>query len=119
MRRRQQSCLPPVYNAGNLFDTPGAGTSDLPVVNRAVEVPVTGAPVQPRSMDPPRLDATPPQHVPTPTGHYSNPLDNMIAAATRLAALPVEGDSPAAVETRRVKELLQTTLAQQEAYSYS
>ena len=31
----------------------------------------------------------------------------------------MEGDSPAAVETRRVRELLQTALAQQDAYSYS
>ena len=55
----------------------------------------------------------------TPPGHFSTPLDNMIAAASRLAAIPVEGDSPMAVETRRVRELLQTALAQQEAYSYS
>ena len=51
MRRRHQSRLPPVYDARNLFNTPGAGTSDPPVVNRAVEAPVTGAPVQPRTMD--------------------------------------------------------------------
>ena len=43
----------------------------------------------------------------------------MVAAAARLAALPIDGDSPTAVETRRVRELLQTALAQQEAYSYS
>lgn len=55
----------------------------------------------------------------TPLGHYSTPLDNMIAAATRLAALPVEGETPAAVETRRARELLQTALVQQQAYSYS
>ena len=77
---------------------PGAGTSDPPVVNRAVEVPVTGAPVQPRAVDPPRLNFTPPQHVPTPSGHYSNPLENMIVAVARLAALPVEGKSPATIE---------------------
>ena len=46
-------------------------------------------------------------------------MDNIVAAASRLAAIPIEGDSPAAVETRRVKELLQTALVQQEAYSYS
>ena len=27
-----------------------------------------------------------------PPSHYSNPLDNMIAAAKRLAAVPIEGD---------------------------
>ena len=112
MRRRHQSHLPPVYDARNLFNTPGAGTSDPPVVNRVVEAPVTRVPVQPRTMDPPRLDMTPPQHVPTPPGHYSNPLDNLIATATRLAALPVEGESPTAVEMRRARELLQTALDQ-------
>ena len=65
------------------------------------------------------MNTTPPQYVPTPPGHYSNPLDNMIAAATRLAALPVEGESPTAIETRRARELLQTAVAQQAAYSYS
>ena len=53
MRRRYRSHLPPVYEAMNLFDTPGAGTSNPPVVNR-VEAPGTGAPVQRRTMDPPR-----------------------------------------------------------------
>ena len=43
MRRRHQSRLPPVYDARNLFNMPGAGASDPHVVNRAVEVPVTGA----------------------------------------------------------------------------
>ena len=80
---------------------------------------MTGAPVQPRAMDPPRLNNTPPQLVPTPPGHYSNPLDNMIAAATQLAALPVEGESPTARETQRARELLQTVVAQYAAYSYS
>ena len=70
-------------------------------------------------MEPPRVNTATPHYVPTPPGHYSNPLENMIAAAARLAALPAEGDSPIAIETRRVRELLQTALAQQEAYSYS
>ena len=70
-------------------------------------------------MGPPRVNMAPPQYVPKPPGHYSNPLENMIAAATRLAALPIDGDSPTAVETHRVRELLQTALVQQEAYSYS
>ena len=46
-------------------------------------------------------------------------MDNLVAAAARLEAIPIEGDSPQAVETRRVKELLRTALVQQEAYSYS
>ena len=46
-------------------------------------------------------------------------MENIVATASRLAAILIEGDSPAAVETRRVKELLQTASIQQEAYSYS
>lgn len=34
MRIRYRSHSPPVYEARNLFDTPGAGTSNPPVVNR-------------------------------------------------------------------------------------
>ena len=33
MRRRYRSHLPPVYKGRNLFNTPGAGTSNQPVVN--------------------------------------------------------------------------------------
>ena len=36
MRRRHQSRIPPVYDARNLFNTPGAWASDPPMVNRAV-----------------------------------------------------------------------------------
>ena len=43
----------------------------------------------------------------------------MIAAASRLAAIPMEGDSIEAVETRRVRDPLQTVVVQQQAYSYS
>ena len=97
MRRRHQSRLPPVYDARNFFNTPGAGTSDPPVVNRTDEAPRTGEPVQPCATDLPRLNNFPPQYVPTPPGHYSNPLDNMIAAASRLATISVDGESPTAV----------------------
>ena len=118
MRRRYRSHLPPVYVARNLFNTPGARTSNPPVVNRA-EAPGAGAPVQPRLVDPPRQNNVLSRHVSTPPGHYSNPLDNIVAAASRLAALPVKGESPVEVETRRTRELLQTALTQQQAYSYS
>ena len=33
MRRRYRSHLPPSYEARNLFNTPGAGTSNQPVLN--------------------------------------------------------------------------------------
>ena len=112
MRRRYRSRLPSVYEPQNLFNMPGAGAGNQPTLNRA-GAPGTGAPVQPRIADPPHLSLTPPQHVPTPPAHYSNPLDNMIAAVSRLAAIPMEGESPAAVETRRARDLLQTAMVQQ------
>ena len=43
----------------------------------------------------------------------------MIAAASRLAAIPMEGDSLAVVDMRRARDLLQTAVVQQQAYSYS
>ena len=70
-------------------------------------------------MDPPRQNNIVPQYVPTPPGHYSNPLDNIVAAASRLAALPTDGESPVAVEARRARDLLQTALNQQQAYFHT
>ena len=92
MRRRHQktqSRLPPVYDPRNLFNTPGAGSSNPP----GVIVPGSGTPIQPQVMGPPQVPPAPPQYVPIPPGHYNNPLENMVAAAARLAALPVDGDS--------------------------
>ena len=55
----------------------------------------------------------PPQYVSTPPGHFSSPLDNMIAAASRVAAILMEGDSLAVIEMRRARDLLQTAVVQQ------
>ena len=52
MRRKYRSRLPPVFEARDLFNTRGVGTGNLLEGNRA-EAPGTGAPVQPRQMDPP------------------------------------------------------------------
>ena len=53
MRRKHRSRLPPVFEARDLFNTPGPRASNPLEGNRA-EAPGTGAPVQPRQMDPPR-----------------------------------------------------------------
>ena len=45
LRRRHRSRLPPVYEAMNLFNTPGEGTSNPAAVNR-IEATGTGAPDQ-------------------------------------------------------------------------
>ena len=105
MRRRYQkaqSQLPPVYDPRNLFNTPGAGPSNPPEINQ-ITAPGVGTLVQPPVMGPPCVNTAPPPYVPTPPGHYPNPLENMITAAARLAALPVEGDSPTAGFDRRWK----------------
>ena len=114
MRRRHQktqSRLPLTLDPRNLFHTPGAGPSNPPEANR-ITTPGAGAPVQPQAMEPPRMNTAPPHYTPIPPGHFSNPLENLIDASARLAALPMEGDSPTAIETGRVRELLQKALAQ-------
>ena len=50
--RRHASRSPPVYDVRNLLNTPGAGTSNPPVVDRAVHAPAAGAPIHPRVADP-------------------------------------------------------------------
>ena len=117
MRRKYRSRLPQIYEGLNLFSTPGAWPSNPAGVNRT-EAP-GAAPDQPRAMDPPRRTDNPPQYVATPPGHFSSPLDNKIAAASCLAAISMEGESPTAVETRQARDLLQTAMVQQQAYSYS
>ena len=52
MRRRYRSHLPSGYEPRNLFNTPRAGASNQPILNRTA-APGTGAPGQPRTMDPP------------------------------------------------------------------
>ena len=106
LMRKHRSRFPLVYESRDLFNTPGAGASNPPMVNRMTEVPGGGVSGQPCVTSSLYINNTPPQHVVTPPGHYSTPLDNMIAAATRLAALPVNGETPTAVETRRARELL-------------
>ena len=117
MRRKYRSRLPSVYEGMNLFNMPGAGPSN-PVATNWTDAP-RAAPDQPQPMEPPPRTDNPPQYVPTPPGHFSSPLDNMIVAASRLAAIPMEGDSLAAIETRWARDLLQTAVVQQQAYSYS
>lgn len=95
----------------NLFGTPGAGTSNPPAVNWNAD-PRTGAPDQPQVMGPPQRTDNPPRYTTPPPGHFSTPLDNMIAAASRLAAISIEGESPVAAETQRARDLLQIALTQ-------
>ena len=121
MRRRHQktqSRLPQIYDPRNLFATPGAGPSNPPGANQFMTSGAGGS-VQPQVTAPLYGNMEPPRYVPIPQGHFSNPMENLITASARLTALPVDGDDPTAVETWRIRELVQTALAQQETYSYS
>ena len=108
MRRRHQksqSRLPPVYDPQNLFATPGAGPSNAPDANQFM-TGGTGGAAQPRETAPLHGNMAPPRYIPIPPGHFSKPMENLIAASARLAALPVDGDDPTVVETRRIRELV-------------
>ena len=110
MRRKYRSRLSPVYEGLNLFHTPGVGPSNPATANQT-DAP-RAAPDQLRMTEPPRQTDNLPQYVSTSPGHFLSPLDNMIAAASRPAAIPMEGDSLAAIETRRARDLLQTAVVQ-------
>src|SRR4051812_7458057 len=69
LRRKYRSRLPSVFEGRDLFNTPGAGTSNPPVLNRSA-VPGPGAPVQPRVTDLPPHNPEP-RIVTTLPDHYS------------------------------------------------
>ena len=96
LKRKHRSRLPLGFDPWNIFHTPGAGPSNPPqhLETNRIEVPGPGGTVQPRLMEPPQQNIVIPPPVQTPPGHYSNPMDNLVAAAARLEAIPVEGDSP-------------------------
>ena len=52
----------------------------------------------------------------TPTGHFSNPADNVYAATLALDRIPL-GDSPAEIEARRAIDMLRIAVVQQVQYS--
>ena len=128
------SRLPPNYEPIRLFNTPqdvpvqgaGTGTPKAPFVppSRGRQ-PSPGQPHQPtqqRLQEP--AHRLPPVQTPshrflTPAGHFTNPLDNLVAAATNLAALPIMGNSPVEIEAWNSIEMLKTAVAQQAYYSYS
>ena len=83
LKQKHRSRLPLGFDPRNLFRTPGAGPSNppqYPETNR-IEAPGPGEPVQPRLMGPPQQNIMNLPPVQTPPGHYSNPMDNLVAAA--------------------------------------
>ena len=55
----------------------------------------------------------------TPRGHFSNPVDNVLAATRHLESLPIYGNSPAEIEARNASEMLKTAVVQHAQYSHS
>lgn len=123
-RRRYQSHLPPCYEPTHVFNTLAAG----PSTPGATVIPqltsdVLGSRVaaQPHRLESarrekpapaPHLVQTPLQHILTPPGHFSYPVVNLVAAATRLTAFPITGESLLMVQARNAIKLLQTVIVQ-------
>ena len=114
---RHQSRLPEQYEARNLFNTPGTGRSVPLAITRTVKIPGNREAVH--CQDPPRRNQNPPPFYQTPQGHYSNPAENMVAAAARLDTIPIPDEAPYAEEVRNAIGYLRTVMAQQEKYNYS
>ncbi|KAI5020702.1 hypothetical protein ZWY2020_045590 [Hordeum vulgare] len=108
-QRRHQGRLPPDLNPTRLFDTPhtpGAGT-----------VPGGGPAQPPNPPLQPAVDRVP--RFQTPQGHFSNPVDNVLAATRHLESLSIYGNSPAEIEARNAIEMLKTTVVQNAQFSHS
>lgn len=51
-------------------------------------------------------------------GHFSNPVDNVLAATRHLESLPIYGNSQAEIEARNAIEMLKTAVVQHAQYSH-
>lgn len=94
-----------------------------PVIPQLMQVvPPNVAPLQPQLVHehaPAQPCLAEPARFQTPAGHYSNPVDNVLAATQNLAAIPITGNSPVEIEARNAIEMLKTAVTQQANYSYS
>ncbi|KAI4965143.1 hypothetical protein ZWY2020_057383 [Hordeum vulgare] len=55
----------------------------------------------------------------TPRGHFSNPVNNVLAAIRHLESLPIYGNTPAEIEARNAIEMLKMVVVQHMQYSHS
>ncbi|KAI4979696.1 hypothetical protein ZWY2020_016449 [Hordeum vulgare] len=108
-QRRHQGHLPHDLNPTRLFDTPrtpGAGATP------------GGGPGRPPN--PPAQPAE--DHIPrfrTPQGHFSNPVDIVLAATRHLESLLIHGNTPAKIEARNTIEMLKMAVVQNAQFSHS
>ncbi|KAI4978373.1 hypothetical protein ZWY2020_014927 [Hordeum vulgare] len=115
-QRRHHGRLPTDLHPTRLFDTPhtpGMGP-DRPLQaapgEGLVQPPPNPPPPQPAEAHAPRFQ--------TPRGHFSNPVDNVLAATRHLESLPIYGISPGEVEARNTNEMLKTAVVQHAQYSH-
>ncbi|KAI4994316.1 hypothetical protein ZWY2020_029364 [Hordeum vulgare] len=106
-QRRHQGRLPHDLNPTRLFDTPqtpGMGAAPAGGLGRP-----PNPPIQPTEGQIPRFR--------TPRGHFSNPVDNVLAATRHLESLPIHGNTPAEIEARNAIEMLKTVVVQNAQFS--
>ena len=74
---------------------------------------------QPTQQQPAQQQTTPAQQQPaqmathrfqTPAGHYSNSVDNVLAATHNLAAIPIQGNTAVEVEAMNAIAMLKTAV---------
>ncbi|KAI4981570.1 hypothetical protein ZWY2020_022062 [Hordeum vulgare] len=115
-QRRHRGRLPGDLHPTRLFDTPrtpGAGP------DQPLRASPGGGPVQPPNPPPPQPTDAHATLFQTPQGHFSNPMDNVLAATRHLESLPIYGNSTGEVEARNAIEMLKTALVQHAQYSHS
>ncbi|KAI5019429.1 hypothetical protein ZWY2020_044317 [Hordeum vulgare] len=108
-QRRHQGRLPHDLNPTRLFDTPqtpGMGAAPAGGLGHP-----PNPPIQTTEGRIPRFR--------TPQGHFSNPVDNVLAATRHLESLPIHGNTPAEIEARNAIEMLKTAVVQNAQFSHS
>ncbi|KAI4980333.1 hypothetical protein ZWY2020_020818 [Hordeum vulgare] len=108
-QRRHQGRLPHDLNPTRLFNTPrtpGAGVAPGGGLGQPPNPPVQTA-----------EDRIP--RFRTPQGHFSNPVDNVLAASRHLESLPIHGTTPAEIEARNAIEILKKAVVQNAQFSHS
>ncbi|KAI4972727.1 hypothetical protein ZWY2020_003652 [Hordeum vulgare] len=108
-QRRHQGRLPHDLNPTRLFDTrrtPGMGAA-----------PAGGPGHPPNPPAQPIEDQIP--RFRTPQGHFSTPVDNVLAATRHLESLPIHSNIRAEIEARKAIEMLKTAVVQNAQFSHS
>ncbi|KAI4965102.1 hypothetical protein ZWY2020_057506 [Hordeum vulgare] len=115
-QRRYGERVPADLHPTRLFDTPrtpGAGP------DRLLQAAPRGGTIPPPIPPPDQPMDTHATRFQTPRGHFSNPIDNVMAATRHLESLLIYGNTPAEIEARNAIEMLKTVVVQHAQYSHS